>query len=102
MDAIEVVVKAYRCPADTFKCAHSLPKGRNACHGKDCDNPLWAHKKCKEVYKAKNKFFAEKNCCLAHPANIPALEQHVKRSALQGGHVRSKPLALYNPCFLNQ
>ena len=48
--------------------------------------------KCKEVNKARKKLFAKKSSIQNIPPTYAALEQHVKRSALQGGHVWGQAL----------
>ena len=48
--------------------------------------------KCKEVNKARKKLFAKKSSVQNIPPTYAALEQHVKRSALQGGHVWGQAL----------
>ena len=48
--------------------------------------------KCKDVNKARKKLFAKKSSVQNIPPTYAALEQHVKRSALQGGHVWGQAL----------
>ena len=48
--------------------------------------------KCKDVNKARKKLFAKKRSVQNIPPTYAALEQHVKRSALQGGHVWGQAL----------
>ena len=48
--------------------------------------------KCKHVNKARKKLFAKKSSVQNIPPTYAALEQHVKRSALQGGHVWGQAL----------
>ena len=48
--------------------------------------------KCKGVNKARKKLFAKKSSVQNIPSTYAALEQHGKRSALQGGHVWSQAL----------
>ena len=48
--------------------------------------------KCKDVNKARKKLFAKKSSVQNIPPTYAALEQHVKRSALQGGHVLGQAL----------
>ena len=48
--------------------------------------------KCKNVNKARKKLFAKKSSVQNIPPTYAALEQHVKRSALQGGHVWGQAL----------
>ena len=48
--------------------------------------------KCKDVNKARNKLFAKKSSVQNIPPTYAALEQHVRRSALQGGHVWGQAL----------
>ena len=43
--------------------------------------------KCKDVNKARKKLFAKKSSVQNIPPTYTALEQHVKSSALQDGHV---------------
>ena len=48
--------------------------------------------KCKDVNKARKKLFAKKSSVQNIPPTYAALEQHVKRSALKGGHVWGQAL----------
>ena len=48
--------------------------------------------KCKDVNKARKKLFAKKSSVQNIPPTYAALEQHVKRYALQGGHVWGQAL----------
>lgn len=48
--------------------------------------------KCKDINKARKKLFAKKSSVQNIPPTYAALEQHVKRSALQGGHVWGQAL----------
>ena len=57
--------------------------------------------KCKDVNKARKKLFAKKSSVQNIPPTYAALEQHVKRSALQGGHVWGQAL-VPEPCSLHQ
>ena len=48
--------------------------------------------KCKDVNKARKKLFAKNSSVQNIPPTYAALEQNVKRSALQGGHVWGQAL----------
>ena len=58
--------------------------------------------KCKDVNKTRKQLFAKTNSVQNIPPTYAALEQHVKRSALHGGHVWARRFSILYICVWGQ